>query len=129
MLHSKEQRRIVAKIEELFSELDKGVESLKTARRQLEVYRQSVLKHAFEGKLTAQWREENKDKLEKPEQLLARVKSERVVHYERQLQKWRTAIEEWEDSAEQASLAQEATISKVARQTGREFLSEAAATP
>ena len=98
-----EQRRIVAKIEELFSELDKGIESLQTARRQLEVYRQSVLKHAFEGKLTAQWREENKDKLEKPEQLLARVKSERVAHYERQLQKWRTAIEEWEDSAEQAS--------------------------
>ena len=48
-----EQRRIVAKIEELFSELDKGVESLKTARAKLNVYRQSVLKHAFEGKLTA----------------------------------------------------------------------------
>ena len=57
------QHRIVAKIDELFSELDKGIESLKTARRQLEVYRQSVLKHAFEGKLTAQWRAENKDKL------------------------------------------------------------------
>ena len=59
-----EQHRIVAKIEELFSELDKGIESLKTAREQLKVYRQAVLKHAFEGKLTAQWREENKDKLE-----------------------------------------------------------------
>ena len=52
-----EQRRIVAKIEELFSELDKGIESLKTAQAQLKVYRQAVLKHAFEGKLTAQWRE------------------------------------------------------------------------
>ena len=52
-----EQRRIVTKIEELFSELDKGIESLKTAREQLNVYRQAVLKHAFEGKLTAQWRE------------------------------------------------------------------------
>ena len=52
-----EQHRIVAKIEELFSELDKGVESLKTARAQLNVYRQAVLKHAFEGKLTEQWRE------------------------------------------------------------------------
>lgn len=47
-----EQKRIVAKIEELFSELDKGIESLKTAREQLKVYRQAVLKHAFEGKLT-----------------------------------------------------------------------------
>ena len=61
-----EQIRIVAKIEELFSELDKGIDSLKTARAQLNVYRQAVLKHAFEGKLTAQWREQNKDKLEKP---------------------------------------------------------------
>ena len=66
-----EQHRIVDKIEELFSELDKGVDSLKTARAQLNVYRQAVLKHAFEGKLTAQWREQNKDKLEKPEQMLS----------------------------------------------------------
>lgn len=47
-----EQQRIVAKIEELFSELDKGIESLKKAQEQLKVYRQSVLKYAFEGKLT-----------------------------------------------------------------------------
>lgn len=51
-----EQRRIVAKIEELFSELDKGVESLTTAREQLKAYRQSLLKHAFAGKLTEEWR-------------------------------------------------------------------------
>ena len=92
---TEEQRRIVAKIEELFSELDKGVESLKTARAHLKVYRQAVLKHAFEGKLTAQWREENKDKLEKPEQLLARIKQERETRDERQLKEWRTAIKEW----------------------------------
>ncbi len=42
-----EQKRIVAKIEELFSELDKGIENLKTAREQLKAYRQAVLKHAF----------------------------------------------------------------------------------
>lgn len=47
-----EQRRIVAKIEELFSSLDKGIESLKTAQAQLKVYRQAVLKWAFEGRLT-----------------------------------------------------------------------------
>lgn len=47
-----EQHRIVAKIEELFSELDKGIETLKTAQQQLKVYRQAVLKYAFEGKLT-----------------------------------------------------------------------------
>ncbi len=92
-----EQRRIVAKIEELFSELDKGIESLKTAQVQLKVYRQAVLKHAFEGKLTAQWREENKDKIETPEQLLARIKKEREAHYERQLQEWEAAVKKWEE--------------------------------
>jgi type I restriction enzyme S subunit len=47
-----EQHRIVTKIEELFSELDKGIETLKTAKQQLKVYKQAVLKYAFEGKLT-----------------------------------------------------------------------------
>ena len=92
-----EQRRIVAKIEELFSELGKGVENLKTARAQLNVYRQAVLKHAFEGKLTAQWREANKDKLETPEQLLARIKQEREARYEQQLQEWKAAVNVWEE--------------------------------
>ncbi len=59
-----EQKRIVAKIEELFSELDAGEESLRVARRQLGVYRQSLLKQAFEGKLTAQWRTQNPAKPE-----------------------------------------------------------------
>ena len=54
-----EQRAIVAKIEELFSELDSGIDSLKKARKQLEVYRQAVLKSAFEGKLTKEWRMKN----------------------------------------------------------------------
>ncbi len=61
-----EQKRIVAKIEELFSELEAGEESLRVARRQLGVYRQSLLKQAFEGKLTAQWRTQNPAKLGKP---------------------------------------------------------------
>lgn len=42
-----EQKRIVARIEELFSQLDSGVETLKTVKRQLESYRQAVLKAAF----------------------------------------------------------------------------------
>jgi type I restriction enzyme S subunit len=47
-----EQHRIVTKIEELFSDLDKGIETLRTAKDQLKVYRQAVLKYAFEGRLT-----------------------------------------------------------------------------
>jgi len=58
------QNLIVSKIEELFSELDKGIEDLKTAQEQLQIYRQSVLKWAFEGKLTKQWRLKNKINIE-----------------------------------------------------------------
>lgn len=43
----KEQKRIVARIEELFSELGSGVETLEKTKQQLAVYRQSVLKAAF----------------------------------------------------------------------------------
>ena len=42
-----EQKRIVARIEELFSQLDAGVETLKKTKAQLAVYRQAVLKEAF----------------------------------------------------------------------------------
>ncbi|KAF0178287.1 MAG: type I restriction enzyme S subunit [Nitrospirae bacterium] len=91
-----EQKRIVAKIEELFSELDKGIESLKTAREQLKVYRQALLKHAFEGKLTAQWREENKDKLETADVLLKRIQAEREQRYQQQLKEWQKALKKWE---------------------------------
>lgn len=48
-----EQHRIIAKIEELFSKLDKGVESLKTAREQLKVYRRVLLNIASAGELSA----------------------------------------------------------------------------
>lgn len=85
-----EQHRIVAKIEELFSELDKGIEALKTAREQLKVYRQALLKHAFEGKLTAAWRAANPDKLEPAAVLLARIQLDREQRYQQQLQQWQT---------------------------------------
>lgn len=44
-----DQHRIVTRIEELFSQLDSGVETLKKTKEQLKVYRQAVLKEAFEG--------------------------------------------------------------------------------
>ncbi|WP_461517781.1 restriction endonuclease subunit S [Porticoccus sp.] len=96
-----EQRRIVAKIEELFSELDKGIEALKTAREQLKIYRQAVLKHAFEGKLSARWSEQNQDKLESPEQLLARIQQERQARYQQQLKDWQTAVKAWEKNGKE----------------------------
>lgn len=51
-----EQESIVAKIEELFSDLENAVETLNATKAQLEVYRQAVLKQAYEGILTSEWR-------------------------------------------------------------------------
>lgn len=61
---SNEQKRIVSKIEELFTKLDAGIQELTLAKEKLKIYRQSVLKNAFDGKLTAEWREEYKDEIE-----------------------------------------------------------------
>lgn len=91
-----EQKSIVTKIEELFSELDSGIASLKTTQQQLGIYRQALLKHAFEGKLTEQWRKDNADKLETPEQLLARIQQERDARYQQQLEAWQQAVKDWE---------------------------------
>jgi len=51
-----EQHRIVARIEELFSRLDAGVEALQREKALLHRYRQSVLQAAVEGKLSEEWR-------------------------------------------------------------------------
>ena len=91
-----EQRRIVERIETLFDEIDKGVESLQAAKNILGLYRQSLLKSAFEGRLTADWRETNADKLEDPEALLAMLEEERGKWHEQELERWLEDIAEWE---------------------------------
>ncbi len=73
-----EQHHIVSKIEELFTKLDVAINELKTARAQIKRYRQSVLKSAFEGKLTEKWRSERREvRNETAEELLAKIKEER----------------------------------------------------
>ncbi len=92
----KEQLRIVEKIEELFSELDAGISSLKKAQAQLKTYRQALLKHAFEGKLTADWRAANADKLEPADVLLERIKAEREARQAEAMLSWQTEVDVWE---------------------------------
>ena len=77
-----EQHRIVAKIEELFTKLDAGINELHKAQSQLKRYRQSVLKAAFEGKLTEAWRAEHQDEIEPASTLLERILKERREKWE-----------------------------------------------
>ena len=77
-----EQHRIVIKIEELFTKLDAGINELHKAQSQLKRYRQSVLKAAFEGKLTEAWRAEYQEKIEPASVLLERILKERREQWE-----------------------------------------------
>ncbi len=95
-----EQRRIVEKIEQLFDLLDRGEASLRAARDKAGLYRQSLLRHAFEGHLTADWRTANPDKLEAPESLLTRIQNERDSRYERALDEWQAALAKWRAEGE-----------------------------
>ncbi|WP_369158562.1 restriction endonuclease subunit S [Candidatus Thiodiazotropha sp. LNASS1] len=79
-----QQKHIVAKIEELFSHIDAGIEALKKAQELLKQYRQSVLKAAVTGELTKEWREANKAKIEPASQLLERILKERREKWEEQ---------------------------------------------
>ena len=95
-----EQRRIVERIETLFDEIDRGVESLRAAKKAIGLYRQSLLKAAFEGRLTADWRAKNPDKLESPGALLGRIREERGVRYGETIDNWERALAEWRESGE-----------------------------
>ena len=81
-----EQKRIVSKIEELFSDLDAGVSALERARANLRRYRASVLKSAVEGRLTETWRKANQANpdIEPASELLARILRERRQRWEQQ---------------------------------------------
>ena len=79
-----EQERIVAKIEELFTQLDAGLAELQQAKAQLKRYRQAVLKAAVEGELTREWREEHQEELEPASELLERILRERREKWEQE---------------------------------------------
>jgi type I restriction enzyme S subunit len=67
-----EQRRIVARLDELFTEIDDGEVSLARARDDLDIWRRAMLKAAVTGELTREWREKNKSN-ETGSDVLARV--------------------------------------------------------
>ena len=95
-----EQTRIVAKLEELLSDLDAGVAELKAAQKKLVKYRQSLLKAAVEGALTTDWRKQH-PVTESGAQLLAHILQERRARWEaKQLAKFaeqgKTPPKDWQ---------------------------------
>ena len=95
------QQAIVNKIESLFDEIDEGIGRLKTAAQQIQQYRQSLLKNAFNGELTKEWRSKHADTLPSANELLAQIQTTREQHHTQQLADWQTAVSQWEQNGKE----------------------------
>ena len=95
------QQAIVNKIESLFDEIDEGIGRLKTAAQQIQQYRQSLLKNAFSGELTKEWRSKHADALPSENELLAQIQTAREQHHAQQLADWQTAVSQWEQNGKE----------------------------
>ncbi|WP_202188996.1 restriction endonuclease subunit S [Neisseria mucosa] len=95
------QQAIVNKIESLFDEIDEGIGRLKTAVQQIQQYRQSLLKNAFNGELTKEWRSKHADTLPSENELLAQIQTTREQHHAQQLADWQTAVSQWEQNGKE----------------------------
>ena len=95
------QQAIVNKIESLFDEIDEGIGRLKTAAQQIQQYRQSLLKNAFNGELTKEWRSKHADTLPSENELLAQIQTTREQHHAQQLANWQTAVSQWEQNGKE----------------------------
>ena len=95
------QQAIVNKIESLFDEIDEGIGRLKTAAQQIQQYRQSLLKNAFNGELTKEWRSKHADALPSENELLAQIQTTREQHHAQQLADWQTAVSQWEQNGKE----------------------------
>ena len=95
------QQAIVNKIESLFDEIDGGIGRLKTAAQQIQQYRQSLLKNAFNGELTKEWRTKHADTLPSENELLAQIQTTREQHHAQQLADWQTAVSQWEQNGKE----------------------------
>ena len=112
-----EQRRIVAKIEELTARSRNAKQALDAIPPLLERFRQSVLAAAFRGDLTKQWRQQNPN-TEPASELLKRIRQERRHRWEQDYlqtqkakgtppknDKWKAEYTEWQPQGNRSSVA------------------------
>ena len=80
--------------------MDNGIANLKTTQAKLKIYRQAVLKKAFSGELTKDWRKKQTN-LPTAEQLIEQIKQEREEHYKHQLEEWQQVVKNFEENGNQ----------------------------
>lgn len=93
-----QQLLIVSKIEELFSKFNIGVQSLLQIESQLKIYRATLLKSAFEGKLTEKWRVKNKEN--QLDHIKSELEIEQAKYYKQKIDFWKSEVKRWKKSGE-----------------------------
>ena len=76
----KEQEEIVSEIESRLSVCDKLEQTIEDSLKKAEALRQSILKKAFNGELTQEWREKHPELISgenSAESVLARIRAEK----------------------------------------------------
>lgn len=89
-----EQDLIVSRIKYFLEKLENGICSLEYAQEQLKTYKQSLLKNAFSGELTKQWRNESSP--EPAEKVLKQIKENCKERYNQDVYNWLLQVKEWE---------------------------------
>lgn len=108
----KQQILIVQKIEELFSEIDDGIQSLETTKKQLDIYRQSLFKNAFAGNFTIEWRNTNNN-LKDSSTLLAHYQKIREDDYLKKFETWKELNKEWEKNKSKSKPSKPSKLKKI----------------
>ena len=107
----------------MFSKLDYGIASLKDAKKKLVLYRQSVLKKAFEGELTREWRKQQTN-LPNADELLKQIKTELDGYQQQQLRDWQVAVKVWKAAGEKGKKPARPKKYKVITELTKEDLSQ-----
>lgn len=82
-----EQNMIVQKISEIFSQVDRTSEILQKTYKQIEIYRQSILKSAFEGKFTEFCRKENNPDIDYELSIINDEREQKAKEYGKKVKK------------------------------------------
>lgn len=96
-----QQKKIVQKIEELFSEVDDGINSLEMAQGLLKSYKLSIIDKALTGKITEEWRKNNLSKNAKKIEEI--IKAERLTEYSNLISNWKSEEAIWKANGKKGS--------------------------
>lgn len=91
-----EQRAISITLENIFHELEDSHNKLINAQKKLKIYQEVLLKYAFEGKLTKQWRKQNK--YDYPNLILESINHDRENYFKKEIEVWKVSVKHWESN-------------------------------